>query len=209
MLKKLDLHECHTLYDLMVDPAVFPYVRHKCQSYEEYLFVTKQLITLELELQNTLIARTIMNELGHPIGTIQLYDITNRTGFLATWIGAPYFGQGYNGRAKETFFTELFLEHQIETVYLKVRKQNIRSMKAVAKLPYVQLANELKPELYESINQAQEVYDLYQVVRASFWESRSRAIQCGVIRGWSDCRLQRQNAAGEEHSTLSTGVLFA
>lgn len=186
----------------MVDPAVFPYVRHKCQSYEEYLFTTKQLITLELEMQKTSISRTIMNELGHPIGTIQLYDIGNRTGFLATWIGAPYFGQGYNRRAKEAFFTELFLEHGIETVFMKVRKQNIRSKKAIAKLPYVQLANDLNPQLYEAINQAQEVYDLYQVERASFWESRSRAIQCGMIREWSDCRLQRQYEA-VEHSTLS------
>ncbi|QKS46458.1 GNAT family N-acetyltransferase [Paenibacillus cellulosilyticus] len=201
MLKKHDLHECRSLYNLMADPAVFPYVRHKCQSYEEYLFITKQLITLEL--QKTSISRTITNELGQPIGTIQFYDIANGTGFLATWIGAPYFGQGYNGRAKEAFFMELFLEHQIETVYLKVRKQNIRSKKAVAKLPYVQLANDLKLELYESINREQEVYDLYQVERSSFLESRNQVIVCGMIRGWSDCRLQRQYAAGEGYSSLS------
>ncbi|GMK37450.1 alanine acetyltransferase [Paenibacillus sp. CCS19] len=191
----------------MVDPAVFPYVRHKCHSYEEYLFTTKQL--MNLELQKTSISRTIMDELGHPIGTIQLYDIANRTGFLATWMGVPYFGQGYNRRAKEAFFTELFLEHGIETVFLKVRKQNIRSKKAVAKLPYVQLANDLNPQLFKAINRSQNIYDLYQVDRASFWESRSRAIQCGIIRGWSDGQLQRQYAAGEEHSSAAVGVSFA
>ncbi|MCM3627094.1 GNAT family N-acetyltransferase [Paenibacillus glycanilyticus] len=168
MLKKRDLHECHSLYSLMIDPAVFPYVRYKSQSYEEYLFATKQLIVEEE--QKTAISRTILDELGHPIGTIDLYDIVNKTGFLATWIGIPYFGKGYNQRAKESFFAELFFEHGIETVYLKIRKQNIRSKKAVEKLPYAQLANEIKPLMYQMINHAQPIYDLYQVERSSFLE---------------------------------------
>ncbi|MBL1704139.1 N-acetyltransferase, partial [Klebsiella pneumoniae] len=42
MLKKRDLHDSHVLYELMVDPAVFPFVRQKAYSYEEYLFLTKQ-----------------------------------------------------------------------------------------------------------------------------------------------------------------------
>ena len=201
IIKKHELHECHSLYTLMVDPAVFPYVRYQCQSYEEYIFVTEQLI--DQELQGTLISRTIMNDLGHPIGTIQLYDMANQTGFLATWIGAPYFGQGYNRRAKESFFAELFLEHHIETVYLKIRKHNIRSKKAVEKLPYVQFANDLNPQVYESINSAQRIYDLYQVKRTSFLEGRNRIIHCRMTRGWSDCRLQRQYAAGEEHDLVN------
>ncbi|WP_308639754.1 GNAT family N-acetyltransferase [Paenibacillus silvisoli] len=175
MLKKHDLHECHSLYRLMIDPAVFPYVRHKCQSYEEYLFVTKQLI-VEEQQQTTSISRTILDEMGHPIGTIQLYDIVNGTGFLATWIGAPYFGQGYNRRAKESFFAELFLEHRIERAYLKIRKQNIRSIKAVEKLPYVQLANDHNPELYQTINAVDPIYDLYQVDRSCFLNS------CNVVQ---------------------------
>lgn len=168
MLKKRDLHECHLLYNLMTDPAVFPYVRSKCQFYEQYLFLTKQLIVEEE--QETCISRTILNEIGHPIGTIDLYDIVNKTGFLATWIGTPYFGKGYNQQAKESFFTELFLEHNIETVFLKVRKQNIRSKKAVEKLPYAKLANDINNQIYKSINHAQEIYDLYQVERLDFIE---------------------------------------
>ncbi|WP_261808126.1 GNAT family N-acetyltransferase [Paenibacillus sp. N3.4] len=157
MLKKRDLHECHSLYNLMMDPAVFPYIRYKCQFYEEYLFITKQLI-VEEELE-TCISRTILNEMGHPIGTIELYDIVNKTGFLATWIGTPYFGKGYNKRAKESFFTELFLEHNIEIVFLKIRKQNIRSKKAVEKLPYAKLANDINYQIYKSLNNTQQIYD--------------------------------------------------
>ncbi|OAS18370.1 GNAT family N-acetyltransferase [Paenibacillus oryzisoli] len=174
MLKKRDLHECHSLYNLMTDPAVFPYVRHKCQFYEQYLFITKQLIAEEE--QETCISRTILNEMGHPIGTIDLYDIVNKTGFLATWIGTRYFGKGYNQRAKESFFTELFLESNIETVFLKVRKQNIRSKKAVEKLSYAKLANTINHQIYKSINNEQQIYDLYQVERLDFLEY-SKVIQ--------------------------------
>lgn len=78
-VKKRDLQECHSLYDLMMDPAVFPYVRYNCQLYEQYLFITKQLIVEEE--QETCISRTIINENGHPIGTIDLYDIVNKTAF--------------------------------------------------------------------------------------------------------------------------------
>ncbi|MGO4106443.1 GNAT family N-acetyltransferase [Paenibacillus sp. YAF4_2] len=166
MLKKRDLQECQSLYNLMIDPAVFPYVRYNSQSYEEYLFTTKQLIVEEE--QKTCISRTILNDIGHPIGTIDLYNIVNKTGFLATWIGIPYFGQGYNKRAKEAFFTELFLEHPIDTIFLKVRIQNIRSKKAVEKLPYAKLANEINQQIYQSVNKDQHKYDLYQVDRSDF-----------------------------------------
>src|SRR3954465_559566 len=47
LLKKRDLHECHELFDLMTHPDVFPFVRHKATSYEEFLFMTKQ--TMEAE----------------------------------------------------------------------------------------------------------------------------------------------------------------
>lgn len=60
MLKKRDLHDSHVLYDLMVDPAVFPFVRQKAYSYEEFLFLTKQ--TIEAEERGELISRTILDE---------------------------------------------------------------------------------------------------------------------------------------------------
>ncbi|MGO4729668.1 GNAT family N-acetyltransferase [Paenibacillus sp. 2KB_22] len=170
MLKKRDLQECHSLYSLMVDPAVSPYVRYLCQSYEEYLFLTRQLMVEEE--QKKVITRTILNGAGQPIGTIDLYHIEQQTGFLATWIGSPYFGNGYSQRAKSAFFVELFLEHAIETVFMKIRKQNIRSRKAVEKLPYVKLANDVYPDVYQFINAKEQIYDLYHVERTAFFEHR-------------------------------------
>ena len=70
MLKKRELHDCHVLFELMTHPDVFPFVRHKATSYEEFLFMTKQ--TMEAEERGEFISRTILDEWGSPIGTINL-----------------------------------------------------------------------------------------------------------------------------------------
>ena len=60
-------------YELMTHPDVFPFVRQKADSYEEFLFITKQ--TIEAEERGELISRTILDEWDDPIGTINLFDI--------------------------------------------------------------------------------------------------------------------------------------
>ena len=168
MLKKRDLHDSHTLFDLMIHPEVFPFVREKAYSYEEYLFLTKQ--TIEAEEQGKLISRTIIDEWGSPIGTINLFDIEDQTGFLGTWIGKPYHGKGYNKQAKDAFFTEIFLELGIETVFMRIRKENVRSQRAAEKLPYCIKANELRPAVYRNLNPIphEEIYDLYEIPKDLF-----------------------------------------
>ncbi|MCP8617959.1 GNAT family N-acetyltransferase [Salirhabdus salicampi] len=161
MLKKRELHETSELFDLLIDPNVFPYVRHKAASLDEFYFITKQLI--EAEERGELISRTIVDEWNKPIGTINLYDIDQNSGFLATWLGKPYFGKGYNQLAKESFLYELFFECNIEAVFMKIRKDNIRSKKAVEKLPYSIQGNDLYPQVYASINNQEAMYDLYVI----------------------------------------------
>lgn len=161
MIKKRELHDCHALYDLMIHPEVFPYVRQKAHCYDELLFLTKQ--TIEAEERGEIISRTILDEWGAPIGTINLFDIENNAGFLGTWLGKPYHGKGYNKLAKDAFFEELFNELGIETVFMRIRKLNIRSQKAAEKLPYVIHANESRKALYEQLNHAGEIYNLYEI----------------------------------------------
>ncbi|MGR3764689.1 GNAT family N-acetyltransferase [Rossellomorea sp. NS-SX7] len=161
MIKKRDLHECHTLYDLMVHPDVFPFVRQKANSYDEFLFLTKQ--TIEAEERGELISRTIIDEWGNAIGTINLFDIQENAGFLGTWIGKPFHGKGYNKPAKDAFFHELFYELGMETIFMRIRKINTRSLKAAQKLPYVVCANETRKAIYEQLNAVEEVYDLYEI----------------------------------------------
>ncbi len=98
----------------MSHPEVFPFVRHKAYSYDEFVFLTKK--TIEAEEREELISRTILDEWGTPIGTINLFDIEEGAGFLGTWLGKPYHGKGYNSVAKEAFFNELFFELNIHTI---------------------------------------------------------------------------------------------
>ncbi|THE12847.1 N-acetyltransferase [Bacillus timonensis] len=161
MLKKRELQDSQALYDLMVHPDVFPFVRQKAYSYEEFLFLTKQ--TIEAEERGELISRTILDEWGSPIGTINLFDIQDNAGFLGTWLGKPFHGKGYNQPAKDAFFAELFFELGIETIFMRVRKVNQRSMMAVQKLPYVTFANETRKSLLEELNANGDIYNIFEV----------------------------------------------
>lgn len=161
MLKKRDFQECHSLYDLMVHPDVFPFVRQKAYSYDEFVFTTKQ--TIEAEERGELISRTILDEWGAPIGTINLFDIQNNAGFLGTWLGKPYHGKGYNKLAKDTFFDELFYEMEVETIFMRIRKENIRSQKAAEKLPYIISANTTRKSIYNELNANGPIYNLYEI----------------------------------------------
>ena len=163
MLKKRDLHDCHVLFELMSHPDVFPFVRQKAYSYDEFVFVTKQAI--EAEERGELVSRTILDDWGAPIGTINLFDIQDGAGFLGTWLGKPYHGKGYNNTAKEAFFQELFFEKDFHTVFMRIRKENIRSIKAAEKLPYVVKANESRKAVYDQLNSNGEIYDLYEITK--------------------------------------------
>ncbi|MCM3739527.1 GNAT family N-acetyltransferase [Oceanobacillus luteolus] len=166
MLKLRELHEVPVLYELMTHPEVFPYVRQKANTLDELYFLTKQ--TIEAEQNRELISRTILDEFQQPIGTINLFDIEENYGFLATWIGKPYFGKGYNRQAKDMFFDELFLTQGIDGIFMKVRKTNIRSLKAVLKLPYIALANETYPGVFSKVNPEEEIYDLFVITKENY-----------------------------------------
>lgn len=166
MLKKRDLHDCHALFELMVHPEVFPFVRQKANSYDEFVFITKQ--TIEAEERGEMISRTILDDWGAPIGTINLYDIQDHAGFLGTWLGKPFHGKGYNTLAKDAFFQELFYEMGLETIFMRIRKANLRSLKAAEKLPYVVKANETRPAIYQQLNSNGDIYDLYEIPKDQY-----------------------------------------
>src|SRR5690625_5058350 len=163
MLKKYELSELElqSLFEQMTHPEVFPFVRLKAHSIEEYRFVVKR--TIEAELRGEMISRVILNEYNQPIGSIHLFDIKNQTGFLGTWIGKEYHGKGYNKLAKEYFFRELFYEKGITNVFMRIRCENIRSKRATEKLPYTSYANETQAHIFNEINKEAYIYDLYEV----------------------------------------------
>ncbi|MGN8646882.1 GNAT family N-acetyltransferase [Gracilibacillus sp. HCP3S3_G5_1] len=179
MLKNRDVQDAPVLFDLMSDPEVFPYVRHKAYSSDEFYFLTKQ--TIEAEERGELISRTILDEWYNPIGTINLFDIENNAGFLATWIGKPYFGKGYNKLAKDAFFEELFYHHEMDAIFIKIRRTNIRSLKAILKVPFVMYGNEIYPDIHEKINAQQEqpVYDLYVITKENYFSHKESLAEGG------------------------------
>jgi len=166
MLKKRDLLEVPVLFELSTHPDVYPYIRHKANTVDKFYFLTKQVI--EAEHNGELISRTIFDEYEQPIGTIGLYEIYKKGGFLATWVGKPYFGKGYNKIAKQQFLDELFFSLDIETVFMKVRKTNLRSLKAISKMSYIENANELNPDVYRSINKNGEEYNLFVITKEHY-----------------------------------------
>lgn len=179
ILKKRDVADCHALFELLVDPAVFPFVRQKAYSYDEFVFLTKQ--TIEAEERGELISRTIVDEWGSPIGTINLFDISNNSGFLGTWIGKPYFGKGYNKVAKDAFFNELFFSCDIQTVFMRIRKENARSYMAASKLPYCTVANEFRRDVYDQINANGDIYNLFQIEKDQYHLHLMRTEQESIL----------------------------
>lgn len=167
MLKHRDLHECTELYELLSHPSVFPFVRQKATSADEYWFMTKQLI--EEEAKGLAISRTITDDWGQPIGTISIHDVEDGAGFLGTWIGLPYQGQGYNQKAKMLFLNELFFEYNFHTVFLRIRVENIKSQRAALKLPYVMSANESHPTLLAQVNSGEAQFSLYKIPKDLFY----------------------------------------
>ncbi|CAM5179793.1 RimJ/RimL family protein N-acetyltransferase OS=Ureibacillus acetophenoni OX=614649 GN=SAMN05877842_103207 PE=4 SV=1 [Ureibacillus acetophenoni] len=84
-------------------------------------------------------------------------------------IGVPYQGMGYNQTAKKEFLTELFFQHNIHTVFLRIRKGNEKSKRASLKLPYVIEASETHQALYEEINSGETKFDLFRIPKDLFY----------------------------------------
>lgn len=167
MLKKRDLQDVPILFELLSHPEVFPYVREKATTIDRFYFLTKQAI--EAEKTGQMISRTITDQYNKPIGMISLYNLTDNYGFLATWIGRPYFRKGYNRLAKEHFFKEVFKTTSIDTIFMKIRKANIRSSKAALKIPYVTCGKVTYEKVYEQINRKEYIYDLFAVTKTTFY----------------------------------------
>lgn len=171
--REVSFNECEQLYRIMRDAKVFPYVREKSETFSGFLFNTKKLI--EMESRKEVITRTILNEYGKAIGCISLFDIQKNEGFLATWLGADYHGRGYNQRAKEVFFDHVFFTENIDNVFMKIRKENSRSINAARKLPYTLCANEARSDIYSEINKEGEIFDLYYVSKLNYFRYKQQA----------------------------------
>ncbi|MGG0642571.1 GNAT family N-acetyltransferase [Sporosarcina gallistercoris] len=86
-------------------------------------------------------SRVILDESENLIGVITLKDIdnTNKTSHIGTWLGHPYWGQGYNLLAKKEILYIAFMELNLDYVFAGAEISNIRSMKSQEKLPFMKI----------------------------------------------------------------------
>lgn len=168
MLRTYNLtnEEHYGLFMEMSHPDVAPYVRNCVADFNEYLLNVPHI--LAAEERGDMIIRTIFDEWDNPIGMITLYDITDYGGFLSTWLGKSYHGKGYNKIAKQLFLNEIFNQHDIQIIYLKIRTDNYRSQKAAEKLAYIAQVESNYNVMFKVINQTELKYKLYLVTKLAY-----------------------------------------
>ena len=100
------------------------------------------------------LSRIILNEKEEFIGVITIKSIDQAKGVahVGTWLGADYWGLGYNELAKEAMFTLAFEELKLNRIFAGAKLTNLRSIAAQKKLPYITMdVGDLFPEELEKI----------------------------------------------------------
>ncbi|MDA2383174.1 GNAT family N-acetyltransferase [Bacillus cereus] len=140
-LLPLDLCYTNVIFELSSDPHIKNALGMTVENIEDTK--TYLLFAIEEEHQNKSLSRMIVNEI---IGLTTLKHINNekKQSHIGSWIGYPYWGKGYNEAAKKEIFKIAFLDLQLSYVFAGAKTNNIRSLKAQEKLPYISLYVENK-----------------------------------------------------------------
>lgn len=118
------------------------------------------------------LSRVILNEKEELIGviTIKSIDRIHGVAHVGTWLGADYWGLGYNELAKKEMFTYAFEHLQLNRIFAGAKLTNVRSIAAQKKLPYMTMdVGTLYPEELEKIeNETKEKCILNVVEKEDF-----------------------------------------
>ncbi|HFR4183793.1 TPA: GNAT family N-acetyltransferase [Bacillus cereus] len=143
-LVPLDLRYANVIFKLSSDSHVKNALGIKVEKIED----TKAflLFAIEEERQKRSLSRMIVNEENEIIGltTLKHINYEKKQSHIGSWLGYPYWGKGYNEAAKKEIFKIAFLELQLTYVFAGAKTNNIRSLKAQEKLPYISLHVENK-----------------------------------------------------------------
>lgn len=138
-LLPLSLQYAETIFTLSSDAHVKDALGIKVETVED----TKSFIhfAMEEERKSQSLSRVISNEKEEIIGitTLKHIDYQKKTSHIGSWLGYPYWGQGYNEAAKKEIFKIAFEELDLTYVFAGAKITNIRSQKAQEKLPYISL----------------------------------------------------------------------
>ena len=138
-LKKHDRNYTEVISQLMSDPLVQHSLGLNWQQVS--IYGTRDYIEFIQgeERMGKQLSRVIFNEKDELIGivTLKAIDRQNKTAHIGTWLGAAYWGKGYNELAKLEMFKIAFEELGLHYVFAGAKKTNIRSLRAQRKLPYL------------------------------------------------------------------------
>ena len=127
------------------------------------------------------LSRAIFNEKEELIGVITLKSINRAAGtaHVGTWLGADYWGLGYNELAKEAMFTFAFEVLNLKRIFAGAKLTNKRSIAAQKKLPYMTIdVGHLYPEELEKIEiETKEKCILNVVEKEDFLRYKKNKIQ--------------------------------
>ncbi|HDR4436468.1 GNAT family N-acetyltransferase [Bacillus thuringiensis] len=143
-LVPLDLRYANVIFRLSSNSHVKNALGIKVEKIED----TKAflLFAIEEERQKRSLSRMIVNEENEIIGltTLKHINYEKKQSHIGSWLGYPYWGKGYNEAAKKEIFKIAFLDLQLTYVFAGAKTNNIRSLKAQEKLPYISLHVENK-----------------------------------------------------------------
>ncbi|CAM3909384.1 MULTISPECIES: GNAT family N-acetyltransferase [Bacillus cereus group] len=138
-LVPLDLRYANVIFKLSSDPHIKNALGIKVEKIED----TKAflLFAIEEERQKRSLSRMIVNEENEIIGltTLKHINYEKKQSHIGSWLGYPYWGKGYNEAAKKEIFKIAFLNLQLSYVFTGAKTNNVRSLKAQEKLPYISL----------------------------------------------------------------------
>ena len=138
-LKKHDRNYTEIISQLMSDPLIQKSLGLNWQQVS--IYGTRDYIEFIQgeERMGKQLSRVIFNESNELIGiiTLKAIDRQNKTAHIGTWLGAQYWGKGYNELAKLEMFKIAFEQLQLQYVFAGAKKTNTRSLVAQRKLPYL------------------------------------------------------------------------
>ncbi|MGG0302000.1 GNAT family N-acetyltransferase [Bacillus albus] len=169
-LVPLDLRYANVIFKLSSDPHVKNALGIKVEKIED----TKAflLFAIEEDRQKRSLSRMIVNEENEIIGltTLKHINYEKKQSHIGSWLGYPYWGKGYNEAAKKEIFKIAFLDLQLSYVFAGAKTNNVRSLKAQEKLPYISLhAEDRFPGEHSALeNEVQSSCVLHVVSRENF-----------------------------------------
>lgn len=143
-LVKNDLKYAEQVFKLSSNPGVKDVLGIKVDNIEDTIGFINYIVQQELE--GKVINRIILNEQDEVVGITSLKHIDRRDGIchIGTWIGVPFWGQGYNEASKIEILKIAFNELKMDYVFAGAKESNIRSRCAQEKLAYMTIGVEME-----------------------------------------------------------------